>query len=241
MTTSKVSISTYSLLNQKQQHNCLLCCTLKWRQGQLLVIAKGEQPHLPALEDEQWLVNCLRHSPVRLLRIDAALGEASLQFWADVCEQADKAVFLRLPSAYKLPRKQFIQMWLQLIDCFTAALLLLLFSPVMLGLACLLRIQSPDPIFCRQRCVGERGKIFCLFKFRTVTMNTRTFKHGAISNQKSLHCEDDQSYSSLGCWMRKYHLDDLPRLFNVLRGEVNLKGPHPPSLGDLVRLSSEDQ
>jgi lipopolysaccharide/colanic/teichoic acid biosynthesis glycosyltransferase len=228
-------------LNQKQQHAQAPRCTLKWRQGQLLVnlAQQVEQLHLPALENEQWLIKCLRHSPVRLLRIDPALGEAGLQFWAEACEQANKEVFLRLHPAYRLPRKRGAQSWWleRLVDWSIAALLLLLLSPVMLGLVCLMRIQSPEPIFFRQWCVGERGKIFQLLNFRT------SLKHDVnlMVHQKSLrNRKDDQSITSLGQWMRNYSLDKLPQLFNVLRGEVSLRGARPWTLCDAVRLNFEE-
>jgi lipopolysaccharide/colanic/teichoic acid biosynthesis glycosyltransferase len=182
-----------------------------------------KQPHLPALENEQWLVECLKHSGVRLIRIVPDLGEPSLKFWAEACDKASKSIFLRLSAAAQLPSSRCpLRWWLKrLIDWSAATLLLLTLSPVMLGLACLVRLQSPEPIFYRQWCVGERGKLFRLLKFRTMVMNT------------------DQSITPLGRWMRKYSLDELPQLFNVLRFEISLVGPRPWILSDAVQISPE--
>ena len=243
MTTSKVpSLQTYSQRNHLQQDNQSPECMLKWRQGQLLVSLEQQQvkkQNLPSFQSEQWLVECLKHSPVRLVRIDPVVGEASLKFWASACGQASKPVFLRLPAAQELPSKRCPRSWWlkRLIDWSAATLLLLVLSPVMLGLVCLMRVQSPEPIFCRQWCVGERGKLFRLLKFRTLVVNAQMLEHSVIGNQKSLLHLDDQLITPLGRWMRKYSLDELPQLFNVLQGEMTLVGRSPWALYDAVRIS----
>lgn len=245
MTISKIpTLPTYSPKNQKQQNNHIPRCTLKWRQRQLLVSldAQSNQPYLPSLENEQWLVECLKRSSVRLIRIDPDLGSASLKFWAFACEQASKPVFLRLSAAQQPPWQRRPQSWWlnRLIDWIAAALLLLVLSPLILGLVCLMRVQSPsEPIFCREWCVGERGKLFRLFKFRTMVVNAQTLEQEVMGNQKSIYDRDEKSITPLGRWMCKYSLDKLPQLFNVLRGEMSLVGRHPWTLYDAARLSPE--
>lgn len=287
MTTYKVPIPTYSQRNHLHQDNHLSRCTLKWRQGQLLVSPEQQfcQLHMPRLKSKQCLVECLKHSPVRLIRIAPVVEQASLKFWADACEQASKAVFLRLSSAHALPSKRCPRSWWvkRLIDWSIATLLLLVLSPIMLGLVCLMRLESPEPIFCREWCVGERGKLFRLFKFRMPVVNTPPLHHysgngvsnlalpqaletigqplniieeslytigqvakadlfsqpylNVMGNQKSMVHLDDKRITPLGRWMRKYSLDELPQLFNVLRGEMSLIGPRPWTLYDAVRIS----
>ena len=249
MTTSKIqTLQPDPTFEPKQRDNESFRCSLKWRQGQLYVSLEQQplQPFLPALENEQLLVECLKHSPVRLIRIDPAVGEASVKFWADACEQADKAVFLRLSAAHALPRgKHALRWWLlRLIDWNAAALLLLVLSPLMLGLVCLMRTQSPQtPIFLRQWYVGERGKLFRLFKFRSLVINAQTLEpQEAIGNQKNLLRNEERSgITPLGHWMCRYNLDKLPQLFNVLLGEMSLLGACPWTLYDAVGLSLEDQ
>jgi len=72
---------------------------------------------------------------------------------------------------------------------------------------------------------GKRGKLFRIFKFRTLVVNAQTLEHEAMGNQNLQNRQDDQKITSLGRWMRKYKLDKLPQLFNVLRGEM--RGPRP--------------
>lgn len=236
----------YSSIEQKQQHNPLSNYTLKWRQEQLLVKLSQQvkQPYVPALESEQWLVDCLKSSRVRLVRIDPEIGEQGLKFWADACKQAKKTVFLQLPSIHEIPRKKSPFSWRlkRLIDWSVAALLLLLLSPVMLGLVLLIRIYSPGPIFFRQWRVGERGKLFQILKFRTMVIDAEKLHHEVMGAQKGLHKrKDDPRITPLGRWLRKYSLDELPQLFNVLQGDMSLVGPRPWALYDAIRISPNGQ
>ncbi|MBV9386686.1 MAG: sugar transferase [Chroococcidiopsidaceae cyanobacterium CP_BM_ER_R8_30] len=213
---------------QTQHDNRLNSYLLRWRQGQLLVSPKHKpsQPYLHSFENEQWLVECLKHSPVRLVRIDPALGEENLKFWVSACKRASKTMFLRLPTAHALPSRRCPQSWWllkRLIDWGTASVLLLVLSPVILGLIFLMDVFSPGPIFVQQWCIGERGKLFQLLKFRTTLM------------------KDDLHVTSLGRWMRKSGLDNLPQLLNVLRGEMSFVGPSPWSLSDALQLEPEER
>jgi len=245
MATSKTPIlPTYVPVEQKQQDQQLPCSALKWRQKQLLVSLeqKIRQPHLPPLENKQWLVECLKHSPVKLIRVDAALGKASLKFWADACEQANKAVFLRLPNSQLPKQKNSLSRWLKRsLDWCGAALLLLVASPILLGLFCLMRMQSSEPIFLQQWCVGERGKLFRRFRFRTTVATVQALEDELIGEPISLQkSQADSQITPLESWMCKYSLDKLPQLFNVLQGNMSLLGPRPLTLDDVVQLRSEE-
>ena len=217
MTTSKAStLPIHSPLEQQPQLP-LPRCLLKWRQGQLLVKPCQQSIQLPALDSAQLLAECLSHSSARLIRIDPGLGEASLKFWADACQQANKTLFLRLPSVHKSPNQR-VNWWLRrVIEWLCAAILLLCLSPLMLGLLLLMRRRALAPI--RQRwCVGERGRLFRLLEFRLENSDTTPLRR----------------------WLRQY-MRKLPQLFNVLRGEMNLFGPHPRTLHDAVRMSPPEQ
>ncbi|MEH1843412.1 MAG: heterocyst development glycosyltransferase HepC [Nostoc sp.] len=209
MTTSIIpTLKNLYDVTQEQQDNRGYC-TLQWRRGKLLVKPLGQvkQPYLPSLNSKRSLVECLQHSPVSLVSIDPKLGEALLRFWADACEEAQKPIFLSIPVSKKLSNQPF---W-RLIDWIAASVLLLLVSPIMLGLVVLMHVYSPGSIFCRECRVGERGKLFQAIRFRT------------------------QNTTLLGRSMRKFSLDNLPQLFNVLRGEMNLTGSRCWTLEDAVR------
>ena len=189
-------------------------CTLYWRRGKLLVKPRGrvEQPYLPSVNSKRSLVECLQHSPVSLVSIDPKLGEGLLRFWADACEEAQKPIFLSIPAGNKLPNQPLKQLQ-RLIDGIAAFVLLLLASPVILGLIVLMQVYSPESLFCREWRVGERGKLFRVMMFRT------------------------QNMTPLGRWMRKYNLDNVPQLFNVLRGEMSLSGSRCWTLEDAIQLN----
>ncbi len=221
MTSStKEPLQIYFTYNRQPQY------MLQWRQGQLLVrlCQDAKQPYLPSIENDQALVRCLKHSPVELVRIDAALGEAEVQRWADACEQAKKPMFLWGAIAKKRPkpRPMDLSCWAKcLIDWMVALLLLIVLSPVMLAVVALMYVYSRGEIFSLTWHVGGRGKLFRVFKFCT----------------KEVTCDDSRT-TPLERWMYRC-LDELPRLFNVLRGEMSLLGPHPWTLYEAVRLSPE--
>jgi hypothetical protein len=225
------TLQTYSSTAQQLLGNYLPHCILKWRQGQLLVSLgqQGKQSYMSAFESEQQLVECLKHSSVRLVCLDPTLGEVALQHWADACEQANKPVFLRGRVALKISshsrkQSQVGRQLKQLIDWIVAFLLLIVLSPVILATVVLMCIYSPGPIFPGQWHIGTRGKFFQLLKFGTTLV------------------DDDSRTTPLGRWMCKYRLDELPQLLNVLRGEISLIDlSEPLTVSEAVRFSFQGQ
>lgn len=116
----------------------------------------------------------------------------------------------------------------------TAAFFGLLFlSPVLLAIAVLIRIKMPDgPVLFRQKRVGRHGRLFVLVKFRSMKMN----------GQETAVCTAaDSRITPLGAFLRRYKLDELPELWNVLKGEMSLVGPRPDVPGYADRLQGEDR
>lgn len=106
---------------------------------------------------------------------------------------------------------------------------LLLLSPILVFVAVLIRIKMPDgPVLFRQKRVGQYGKQFTLVKFRTMTLN-----HGG----SSVSVAGERRITPLGQLLRKYKLDELPELWNVLRGDMSLVGPRPdvPGYADCLK------
>lgn len=243
MTTSITPTLAYYAFPQQPEDRSPQC-TLTWRRGQLLVkpaADKVKQLHLPSLESEEWLVECLKHSLVGLVRIDPKVGEAKLRLWADACKQANKPIFLQIPSGSKLLKQDS---WLskclkRVIDWSVALLLLIGVSPIILGLVLLVGVYSPGPLFSGEWHVGERGQLFRVLKFRTSAATTENPVINYYTEKNDLTKE--RPTTPLGHWMRKYGLDNLPQLFNVLRGEMTLIGSRPCNLSDAVRLSPEGQ
>ena len=245
MTTSIIpTLQTYYTLEQQHQDNLSAYCTLQWRRGQLLVRTPGQvkQPYLPFLEQEQLLVECLKNSPVTLVRIDPHIGEAKLKLWVDACSQASKPIFLRIPSADKLKENLLLSRLKHIIDWIIALVFLLALSPVMLVLVVLMRVYSPGSLFQFDWHVGARGKLFRVFKFRTTVVDEKRHKSEVTKYHNNLlNGENDYKTTTLGSWMRKSGLDSLPQLFNVIRGEMSLVGPSCSTLADAVHLTLEEQ
>ena len=103
-------------------------------------------------------------------------------------------------------------------DCFLATLCLLIFSPLMLILAILVRIFLGSPVLFEQDRPGKDGKVFKLYKFRT--MNDKKDENGEL-------LADEMRLTAFGKILRSSSLDELPELFNILKGEMSLIGPRP--------------
>jgi exopolysaccharide biosynthesis polyprenyl glycosylphosphotransferase len=96
---------------------------------------------------------------------------------------------------------------------------LVLLTPLFLVIAVLIRLESPGPVFFLQRRVGRHGKHFSLIKFRTMLPS-----NGGTSEWE---CDNLERITRVGYWLRKFRLDEMPQLFNVVTGDMNLVGPRP--------------
>lgn len=108
----------------------------------------------------------------------------------------------------------------RLLSVASAMTLLLLVSPLALLAALAVRLDSPGPIFFRQRRVGRNGRPFEMVKFRTMAVDAET--RGAQWAQRN-----DPRVTRVGRHLRRFRIDELPQLWNVLRGEMDLVGPRP--------------
>lgn len=110
---------------------------------------------------------------------------------------------------------------------------LLVLWPLLLVLAVAVRIGMPDgPVLFRQKRVGQYGKLFTLVKFRTMTVN-----HGG----SCVSVAGDSRITPLGAFLRRRKLDELPELWNVLRGDMSFVGPRPDVPGYADRLQGEER
>jgi len=108
----------------------------------------------------------------------------------------------------------------RVLDTIIALLLLGLASLVFLIVAALVKLTSPGPLFYRQKRVGRGGKVFDIWKFRTM-------RHGADRMGPSVTSSDDTRITKVGRRLRDWKIDELPQLWNVVRGDMSLVGPRP--------------
>jgi exopolysaccharide biosynthesis polyprenyl glycosylphosphotransferase len=138
------------------------------------------------------------------------------------------------------------------LDVAGSATLLLLVAPILLVIAALVKLFSPGPVFFRQVRVGEYGKPFTMFKFRTMRVNNDATIHKEFVSQlikgtvpgtgnttaSPFKISHDPRVTPIGRLLRKTSLDELPQLWNVLRGEMSLVGPRPPLCYEVEQYKS---
>lgn len=119
-------------------------------------------------------------------------------------------------------------------DVVLSALGLVFLSLLLVALAVAIRLNSPGPVFYRGLRAGRYGKPFRIFKFRTMVVNAD--KIGGPSS-----ASNDPRITRVGAFLRRYKLDELPQLINVLRGEMSFVGPRPEVLQYVAMFSSEEK
>ncbi|MGD0745034.1 MAG: sugar transferase, partial [Verrucomicrobiota bacterium] len=128
-----------------------------------------------------------------------------------------------------------------LVDFFGAVVLVILLSPLFLLVAAAIKCASPGPVFFKQQRSGLNGAPFRLYKFRTMVTNAEQYKHEleAMNEMRGpvFKVTNDPRVTRIGKWLRRYSLDELPQLFNVLRGEMSLVGPRPLPVGEVKRFN----
>lgn len=126
----------------------------------------------------------------------------------------------------------------RMIDVLGAGLLLIVLSPLFVVLAIVVKRSSTGNVLYRWRVVGQGGRPFLSYKFRSMVSNADALKAGlTASNEMTgpvFKITNDPRVTRAGKWMRRYSLDELPQLYSVLQGHMSLVGPRPP-------LSSEYQ
>jgi exopolysaccharide biosynthesis polyprenyl glycosylphosphotransferase len=129
---------------------------------------------------------------------------------------------------FGLPRSS--RLMKRTMDFIGAMIGVLLISPLLAAIAIAIKIDSRGPVFFRQRRVGQDGKAFGMFKFRTMVHNAEQMKaelHALNEAEGLFKIVDDPRITRVGRILRKLSIDELPQLFNVLRGEMSLVGPRP--------------
>jgi len=107
-------------------------------------------------------------------------------------------------------------------DIFFSVIGIIILFPVMLVIAAAIKLDSKGPVIYKQDRLGKNGRIFKIYKFRTMIENAEKMGSGLFT------FENDPRITKVGKFLRKTSLDELPQLFNVLKGDMSFVGPRPP-------------
>jgi lipopolysaccharide/colanic/teichoic acid biosynthesis glycosyltransferase len=138
---------------------------------------------------------------------------------------------------WKTPAGPFYLKVKRLLDIFLSTLFLLIASPVMLIIALAVKLDSPGPIFFRQERSGLKGRDFTMYKFRSMVSNAEEMKRELLELNEvdgpMFKIIQDPRITRVGKFLRDTNLDELPQLFNILKGDMSLVGPRPLSFEEM--------
>ncbi|MEB3182713.1 MAG: sugar transferase [Nostocaceae cyanobacterium] len=129
-------------------------------------------------------------------------------------------------------------------DLVCSTVLLIILSPVYLAIAIMIKLDSPGKIFFKQKRIGLHGNSFEIWKFRTMVANAEKLQaaleaKNEIKDGVLFKMKDDPRITPVGKFLRRYSLDELPQIFNVLLGEMSLVGPRPLPLRDVEKFKTK--
>jgi exopolysaccharide biosynthesis polyprenyl glycosylphosphotransferase len=138
-----------------------------------------------------------------------------------------------------IPHNSFALAIKKIMDISGSVLLIICLSPVLLLISILIKLTSKGPVVFKQARVGLRGRQFSLYKFRTMIVNAEKLKKDLEAENEMdgpvFKIKDDPRVTKLGRFLRRTGLDELPQLFNILKGEMSLIGPRPPLPSETVQ------
>lgn len=147
-----------------------------------------------------------------------------------------------------LPQRAFARSWLiqqtlkRVVDIVLSFVMLVLFSPVFIMIAALVKLTSRGPIFYEFHVLGRAARPFVAYKFRTMVHNADDLKPALLHQNEmrgpAFKMRNDPRITPLGRWLRKFSLDELPQLWSVLIGDMSLVGPRPPFAEEFEQYKS---
>lgn len=129
----------------------------------------------------------------------------------------------------------------RLLDYVVAVLLLGIFWPILILIAIAIKLDSPGEVFFKQTRVGLNGKQFKIWKFRTMVQNSEELQknleaQNEIKGGIIFKIKNDPRMTGIGKFLRRFSIDEIPQLFNVLLGDMSIIGPRPLPLRDIEKM-----
>ena len=127
------------------------------------------------------------------------------------------------------------------LDLVAASALIVVLSPLLAATALAIYLEDRGPVFFAQKRVGKDGKVFPMHKFRSMVVNAEALKADVAARNESadgviFKMRHDPRVTRVGKWLRRTSIDELPQLFNVLKGDMSLVGPRPLPVRDVERM-----
>jgi exopolysaccharide biosynthesis polyprenyl glycosylphosphotransferase len=197
-----------------------LCEAVAYHRAEHVVVA----PDVADSHETLVLIRALEELEVRVTVLPRLLELASITLTAEVIGGAAALDVRRLGLSRA---ERAIK---RAVDICGAAALLVMAVPVGVAIALAVRLTSPGPIFFRQRRIGRDGRPFSMWKFRSMVRDAEARKQHLRARNEAhglFKIADDPRVTSVGRFLRQTSLDELPQLFNVLRGDMSLVGPRP--------------
>ena len=124
----------------------------------------------------------------------------------------------------------------RLIDTVLSLIALIILSPLLLITALAVKLSSPGPVLFKQQRLGLHGKVFTIYKFRSMYMDAEERKKELMQQNEMdglmFKMKDDPRIIPIGHFIRKYSIDELPQFFNVLKGDMSIVGTRPPTVDE---------
>ncbi len=167
-----------------------------------------------------------------LLRLGDSKVKLTNAFKTEIADEKF-LTFINIPyKSYHLATKKVM-------DIIISILMILVFSPFIIVFSILIKLSSPGPVIFKQSRVGLRGRQFNLYKFRTMVSNAESIRKDLMGKNEmdgpAFKIKDDPRITNIGRFLRKTGLDELPQLFNILKGEMSLIGPRPPLQSETIQ------
>lgn len=133
----------------------------------------------------------------------------------------------------------------RIFDFMAAICGVIILSPVMLVIAILIKSEDHGPVFYKQKRIGQNGKPFEMYKFRSMFINADQML-AKLKEQNDVEgpmfkMRDDPRVTKIGHFIRKHSLDELPQFLNVIKGDMSLVGPRPPLPSEVAEYSDYDK
>lgn len=157
----------------------------------------------------------------------------------------DKAQLVDIDTEYQ--RRRYVYRIIKRVFDFVASLIgLIILSPLFLVVAIAIKLEDPHgPVFYSQLRLGRRQKIFKMYKFRSMVVDADKMLKKLLSQNEvdgaMFKIKDDPRITRVGQYIRKYSIDELPQLLNVLLGQMSLVGPRPPLQREVQEYTDYDK